>query len=81
MIANARETREETVRLCEVIRAQCQRSSHRLLIVLDRWQASQVQYVLELGDSRCLIKPFDQVRLMGAVGELLAPSEEVRPNA
>jgi DNA-binding response OmpR family regulator len=76
-IADARDTKDQTLELCTDLRNQSQELP--LLVTMERWQASQVQYILELGSTRCLIKSFDTKDLGKAVGALLPQESQPRP--
>ncbi len=72
VIANARDTREQTLALCSDIRNEAGGPDVPILVTLERFQANQVQYILESGRSRCLIKSFGIHELSRAVAGLLA---------
>ena len=76
VIADARDTKDQTLELCTDLRNQS--DDPPLLVTMERWQASQVQYILELGSTRCLIKSFDTKDLGKAVGVLLPQESQPR---
>jgi DNA-binding response OmpR family regulator len=73
-IVDGEETREKTLELCRTVRRRAGDTALPIVVALERWQASQVQYVLELEATRCVIKPFDAKELGRAVRPL-TPTE------
>jgi hypothetical protein len=71
VITKACDEKDQTLALCSWIRSLLDCSDLPLLVVLDRWQATQVQYILGLDGARCLIRSFDEGRLASVVAELL----------
>lgn len=71
VITSACDEKDQTVALCSWIRSLLDCSELPLLVVLDRWQATQAQYILSLDGTRCLIRSFDKVRLARVLAELL----------
>jgi DNA-binding response OmpR family regulator len=68
VLVGASARKEETLELCA--RLQAQRNDLPLLVVLDRWAAPRVQHILELGNTKCLIRPIAAETLLRVAGEL-----------
>lgn len=71
IMLNAQPERARTLEICKKLKGAPQIADIPLLVALDRSQASQVQYALEVGVKKCVIKPLDEKYLKKAIGEFI----------
>jgi DNA-binding response OmpR family regulator len=71
VVAEARDNRQDTLAMCSKIRGYSKAKSVPILVALERWEANQVQYILELGDTRCIIKSFEAPTLQKTVKQMV----------
>lgn len=71
IILNARSEKQMTLELCKGLKTNSSTADVPLLVTFDRNQVTQIQYALEVGAKKCMVKPLIPSYVKETVEDLL----------
>ena len=76
IILNGQSERQRSLALCKELKTSPTTGSILLVVVFDRHQATQIQYVLEAGAEKCMVKPLNVSYVKGNLRGMLENTDE-----
>ena len=76
MILNGQSEKQGTLALCKGLKTNPVTADIPLVVAVDRFQATQVQYVLEEGVEKCMVKPLNVSYVKSSLRGMLENADE-----